>query len=130
MQVEMLKPIDLGDDALGLEAIAEVGPCGHFFGTAHTLARYETEFYEPILSDWRNFETWEQDGAKTATQRANETWKRLLREYEKPPIDPAVEEELEAYVIRRKEKIATNESCKTRSNIGPQKRLHIAVVAE
>ncbi|MEP3920737.1 trimethylamine methyltransferase family protein [Ascidiaceihabitans sp.] len=109
MQAAMLKPIDLSDEALGLKAIAEVGPGGHFFGTAHTLARYETEFYDPILSDWRNFEAWEQDGSKTAIQRANEIWKRLLREYEKPPIDPAVEEELEAYVIRRKEKIAADE---------------------
>lgn len=108
MQVAMLAPIDLSEDAIGMEAIAEVGPGGHFFGTAHTLARYETEFYTPILSDWRNFEAWQDDGAKTATHRANEVWKRLLREYEKPPIDPAIEEELEAYVIKRKEVIAAN----------------------
>ena len=47
------------------------GPGGHFFGTAHTLERYETAFYRPILSDWRNFETWQADGARTATERAN-----------------------------------------------------------
>ena len=52
-----------------------------------------------------NFETWEEDGAKTATQRANAIWKRLLREYEKPPIDPAIEEELEAYVAQRRQRI-------------------------
>ncbi|AXI53355.1 Glycine betaine methyltransferase (plasmid) [Pseudoseohaeicola sp. NH-UV-7] len=107
MQAAYLQPLDLGEDALGLEAMAEAGPGGHFFGTAHTLARYETAFYKPILSDWRNFETWEEDGAKTATQRANTIWKQLLREYEKPPIDPAVEEELEAYVAKRKEQIET-----------------------
>ena len=106
MQSALLDPIDLSDDAIGLDAIAEVGPAGHFFGTAHTLARYENAFYSPILSDWRNFETWREDGAKTATQRANSIWKQLLDEYEKPPIDPAVEEELEAYVARRKEELA------------------------
>ena len=107
MQTALLNPIDLSPDAIGLDAIAEVGPAGHFFGTAHTLARYENAFYSPMLSDWRNFETWRDKGAKTATERANGIWKQLLRDYEKPPIDPAVEEELEAYVACRKQEITT-----------------------
>lgn len=106
LQSAMLDPIDLSDDAIGLEAMAEAGPGGHFFGTAHTLERYESAFYTPILSDWRNYETWRDDGGKTATERANGIWKQLLRDYEKPPIDPGVEEELEAYVARRKREIS------------------------
>lgn len=105
MQAAFLEPVDLSENALGLDAIAEVGPAGHFLGTAHTLERYETAFHTPILADWRNFETWSEDGAKTATERANTVWKQLLKDYQKPPIDPAVEEELEAYVARRKEEI-------------------------
>ncbi len=105
MQTALLVPLDLSEDALGIDTIAEVGPAGHFFGTAHTLARYKTAFYKPILSDWNNFETWQSNGCKTATQRANEVWKKLLEDYQKPPIDPAVEEELEAYVAKRKEEI-------------------------
>ncbi|MGB7320707.1 MAG: trimethylamine methyltransferase family protein, partial [Albidovulum sp.] len=105
MQAAFLDPLDLSDAEIGMEAIAEVGPSGHFFGTAHTLERYQTEFYTPMLSDWRNFETWRDDGAKSATQRANRIWKDLLASYEKPPIDPAIEEQLEAYVARRKESI-------------------------
>ena len=106
MQAAFLQPVVVDDDSMGLDAIAEVGPGGHFFGTSHTLERYENAFYEPILSDWRNFETWQEDGAKTATQRANEIWKNLLQEYQKPPIDPSIEEELQAYMARRKEEIA------------------------
>lgn len=106
MQAALLQPVVVDDDSLGLEAIAEVGPGGHFFGTAHTMERYENAFYQPILSDWRNFETWQEDGAKTATQRANEIWKQLLNDYEKPPIDPAIEEELKSYMARRREEIA------------------------
>lgn len=102
MQSAMLDPIDLSEAAIGVDAMMEAGPGGHFFGTAHTLERYETAFYSPILSDWRTFETWRDDGAKTATERANRIWKKLLRDYEKPPIDPGVEEELEAYVAKRK----------------------------
>jgi len=105
MQAVFLEPLDLSNSALGIDAIEEVGPAGHFFGAAHTMARYKDAFYNPILSDWRNFETWYEDGKKTATMRANHIWKQLLNEYEKPTIDPAVEEELEAYVARRKAEI-------------------------
>ena len=110
MQAAFLEPVSIDNDSLGIEAIAEVGPGGHFFGSAHTMARYENAFYQPILSDWRNFETWQEDGAKSATQRANEVWKKLLREYEKPPIDPAIEEELQAYMTRRKEEILNEQT--------------------
>jgi len=105
MQAAFLQPVVLDDDSLGIEAIEEVGPGGHFFGTAHTLERYENAFYQPILSDWRNFEAWQEDGAKSATQRANEIWKKLLSEYQKPPIESAIEEELQAYMAHRKEEI-------------------------
>jgi trimethylamine--corrinoid protein Co-methyltransferase len=107
MQAAMLQPVIVDDDSLGLDAIAEVGPGGHFFGSAHTMERYENAFYQPILSDWRNFETWQEDGAKTATLRANEIWKQLLQDSETPPIDPAIEEELQAYMARRKQEIAS-----------------------
>ena len=90
MMAEVLQPIVVDEASLGFEAIAEVGPGGHFFGTAHTLERYETAFYQPIVSDWRNFETWQADGARTATERANTIWKRLLAEAVPPPLDPAV----------------------------------------
>ena len=105
MQSAFLQPVIVDDDTLALDAIEEVGPGGHFFGAAHTLERYRDAFYEPILSDWRNFETWRDDGSQTATQRANRIWKKILREYEKPAIDPAIEEELQAYMARRKEQI-------------------------
>ncbi len=101
----VLQPPTIDDDALGLDAIAEVGPGGHFFGSAHTLARYETAFYLPFLSDWRNFETWHEDGALTATQRANRIWKQLLAEYEPPPLDPGRAEALDDFVERRKREI-------------------------
>jgi len=103
MMAEVLKPIEVSDETLGLEAIAEVGPGGHFFGAAHTLARYETAFYAPILSDWRNFESWREAGAPDTAQRANTLWKQLLAAYEPPPLDPAIDEELRAFVAKRKE---------------------------
>jgi trimethylamine--corrinoid protein Co-methyltransferase len=103
MMAAFLQPLETDDDALALEAIREVGPGSHFFQASHTLARYEHAFYTPLLSDWRNFETWTEHGALDATRRANRIWKALLAEYEPPPIDRGIAEELEAFVARRKE---------------------------
>jgi trimethylamine--corrinoid protein Co-methyltransferase len=100
--MEFLEPVDLSDDALGLDAIREVGPGGHFFGARHTLARYENAFYAPILSDWRNFQQWEAAGRPDAMMKASQVWKRALAEYREPPLDPAIREELDAFVERRK----------------------------
>jgi len=99
---EVLQPIVVNDDTLALSAIAEVGPGGHFFGVAHTLERYETAFYAPMLSDWRNFETWRLAGAVETDRRANVIWKQALAEFQAPPLDPAIDEALKDFVARRK----------------------------
>ena len=105
MMSEVTQPLVVDEATLAFESIRDVGPGGHFFGTAHTLERYETAFYQPLLSDWRNFETWQADGARTATERANAIWKRLLAEAVPPPMDPARAEALDAFVDRRKREI-------------------------
>jgi trimethylamine--corrinoid protein Co-methyltransferase len=102
MVAEFLTPLDVSPAGLAMDAIREVGPGGHYFGTAHTLERFETAFYSPILSDWRNFETWQEAGSPTAYQKANAVWQRELAAYERPAMDPAIEEELDAFVTRRK----------------------------
>ena len=96
-------PIGVSPDDLAVDTIAEVGPTGHFFGTEHTQARYETAFYSPFLSDWRNFEAWAETGGIRTPERANTLWKKILAEFEPPPLDAALAEELAAFVARRKE---------------------------
>ncbi len=108
MIAEVLVPFPVDEASLAFDAIAEVGPGGHFFGTSHTLERYESAFYRPLLSDWRNFETWQADGARTATQRANAIWHQLLDAYVPPPLEPGVADELDAFVARRKREIAAS----------------------
>jgi len=98
---EIFNPLDCDDEALAFEAIASVEPGGHFFGCEHTMARYQTAFYEPLVSDWSNFGQWTDNGALGATQRANGIWKKLLRNFEAPPMDPARREELQAFIARR-----------------------------
>ena len=87
----------------------EVGPGGHFFGCDHTMARYKNAFSAPFVSDWQNYENWVASGSKDATQRATEIWQKILQEFEPPPIDPAIREELEAYVAKRKEELGSEE---------------------
>ncbi|MEM7500168.1 MAG: trimethylamine methyltransferase family protein [Pseudomonadota bacterium] len=97
----MQAPIDTSEAALAVDAIAEVGPSGHFFGTPHTQARYKDAFYGPFLSDWRNYEAWEAAGAVQTPARANAIWKAILAEFEPPELDPARAEALDAFVERR-----------------------------
>lgn len=101
MMAEVLQPLVVNDAEIGVDTIAAVGPGGHFFGAAHTLERFEHAFYQPILSDWRNFETWQDDGSRTAAQRANGVWKQLLAEFAPPPMDPGRSEAIDAFVARR-----------------------------
>jgi trimethylamine--corrinoid protein Co-methyltransferase len=91
------------DDAIGFEAIAEVQPGGHFFAAQHTMARYRTAFYEPLVADWSNFGNWTEAGARDATQRALGIWKRRLAEFTPPPAAAACTEALDAFIARRTE---------------------------
>jgi trimethylamine--corrinoid protein Co-methyltransferase len=102
MMAEYLRPIEVTPETLALDAIAEAGPGGHFFGVQHTMSRYETAFYQPFLSDRRNFESWQEAGAEDTQKRANRIWKSLLEDYRQPPLDPAIDEKLADYVARRK----------------------------
>ncbi|MBZ8117176.1 trimethylamine methyltransferase family protein [Roseovarius sp. LXJ103] len=91
-----------GPDEIAIEAIREVGDQGHFFGIQHTQDRYTTAFYQPFLSDWRNFEAWEIAGATWTAARAHQTFQDIIASFEPPPMGVAIREELAAFVERRK----------------------------
>ncbi|WP_420335417.1 trimethylamine methyltransferase family protein [Roseibium sp.] len=97
--------LDTSDEAFARDAYGEVGPGGHFLGSAHTMRNYQTAFYEPRLSDSENVESWEEGGSKDMRQRAFERWQTMLEEYQPPAMDTATREELEAFVARRKEEL-------------------------
>ena len=101
--IHYMRPMTATEGDLAYDAIKEVGSNGHFFGTAHTLERYETAFYAPFLSDWSNFENWEERGSVTTPERANKVWKAILAEFEAPPMERSIREELQAFVAKRKE---------------------------
>jgi trimethylamine--corrinoid protein Co-methyltransferase len=91
-----------GPDDIALDAIRDVGPGGHFFGTQHTQDRFEQAFYQPFVSDWRNHEAWEAAGAIGTAERAHHLYKDILATFEAPPMDVAIKEELANFVARRK----------------------------
>jgi trimethylamine--corrinoid protein Co-methyltransferase len=101
MFAEVFQPVGAAPPDLALEAVAEVGAGGHFFGCAHTMERYRSAFYAPLVSDWRNAGQWADDGAKTATERASGIWQSELQRYVAPVRDPAIVEALDSYVARR-----------------------------
>ncbi len=94
--------VDLSENGQAMDALREVGPGKHFLGCAHTQANFETAFYRSTIADNNSFEQWEAEGALDAAQRANALWKRMLQDYEPPPIDAAVDDALNDYMTRRK----------------------------
>lgn len=98
---ESWQPVDVSEPELAYDTLAEVEPGSHFFGTQHTLDRFETAFYDPIVSTRQNYETWVEEGSKDARARAHEVWQRVLADYEAPSRDAAVMAELDELVARR-----------------------------
>ena len=101
--------VDMSENGQALDAILGNTPGTHYLGTAHTLANFETAFYRSDIADNNSFEQWLEDGSQDAAQRANAIWKKMLAEYEQPALDPAVDEELTAYVARRKGEFADSD---------------------
>jgi trimethylamine--corrinoid protein Co-methyltransferase len=109
MMAVFVRGVDLSENGQALDAIRTNGPGQHFLGTAHTLANFETAFYRSEVADNNSYEQWSEDGALDAAQRANTIWKRMLAEYEAPPLDQATDEALLEFMIRRKASMPDSE---------------------
>ena len=109
-QLAMMQALAAGMDfsprGQAMDAIREVGPGSHFLGSSHTLANFETAFYQSTIADYSSFEQWSSEGSLTAEQRANGVWKKMLREYVDPGLDPARDEALQEFMARRKSELS------------------------
>jgi trimethylamine--corrinoid protein Co-methyltransferase len=101
MVTKMMEPVVVDDASFAIDTIEQVGPGGHFFGTEHTQARFRDAFYRPLISDWRNYESWDEAGRPDARDKAKSLAARFLEAYEPPPMDGAIRAELDAFVARR-----------------------------
>jgi trimethylamine---corrinoid protein Co-methyltransferase len=102
MLKEEFTPLEVDEASLAFGAHEEVGAGGHFLGAAHTLERFRDCFYRPLLSSTENFERWQRNGGNDAAARAGDIWRQKLEAYEPPPMDPAIREQLQEYVTRRR----------------------------
>jgi len=98
----LAKGIDLSDNGQAMEAFHQVEPGSHFLGCAHTQANFESAFYRSNIADNNSVEQWQEEGSKDAAMRANAVWKKMLADYEAPPLDPARDEELRAFIDARR----------------------------
>ena len=98
----LLKGMDMSENGQAMDALREVGPGAHFLGATHTHANFEDAFYRSTLADNNSFEQWESEGSLDCAQRANKQWKKMLNDYQAPPLDPAVDEALLDFMTRRK----------------------------
>jgi trimethylamine--corrinoid protein Co-methyltransferase len=102
MMAAYFQPIAVTEATLAVDAIRDVGAGGHFFGAAHTMDRYETAFYTPLISNWDNHPQWLERGGVQTRERANTLWKQMLADYTQPALDPGIEEALQAFMARRR----------------------------
>lgn len=105
MYHRFLKGIDLGEEGMAMESLRDVEPGGHHLGTPHTVRHFRTAFYRADLFDTRPYEQWADEGGEDAYKRANAKYKQLLKEYEPPALDEAIDEELNDFMERRKEEL-------------------------
>lgn len=102
---KFLEGLDLSDNGMALDSLRDVPVTGHHLGTLHTMQNFRTAFHRAEIFDYNSFEQWRDEGHTTATQRANGRYKQLLRQYQPPPLDPAIDEALQAFMAKRKEEI-------------------------
>ena len=107
--LEMLQqeftPLEIDEASLAFDAHDEVRHGGHFLGAAHTMERFRTCFYRPFVNSSDNYDRWMRGGGKDAAARAGELARKRIDEYEPPPLDDAVREELSEYVTRRRREL-------------------------
>jgi trimethylamine--corrinoid protein Co-methyltransferase len=99
------KGLDMSENGLAMESLRTVPPDGHHLGTPHTLANFRSAFFRSELFDYNSYEQWAEEGARDVYTRAGETYKRMLKEYQPPALDPGIDDALKEFVERRKQEI-------------------------
>lgn len=90
-------------DEMGMAALEEVNPGGHFFGCAHTMERYKDAFYSHLVGDLSNYGTWKEAGGLDADTRATGIWQAILEKEQRPAQDDNKIAALHEFIARRSE---------------------------
>ena len=105
LAASFVKGVDLSENGQALDAIKETGPGQHFLGSAHTLNNFETAFAVSEVANNDSYEQWSEEGSLDAAQRANTICKKMLNDYEPPPLDEAIDEAMLDFIAKRKEEL-------------------------
>ncbi|MEX0345714.1 MAG: trimethylamine methyltransferase family protein [Rhizobiaceae bacterium] len=100
---ELCSKTGADESDIALDTLREVQPGGHFFAAGHTMQRYQSAFYEPLVADWSNFGTWSERGSLDANTRSTAVWKQIVNEFQGPEVDPDRAHELRAFIQKRTE---------------------------
>ena len=98
----LAKGISIDTNAQALSAIREVGPGGHYLGCEHTQENFKEAFWRSELLDYKPFETWAEEGSRDTQALASLRVEKILSDYQKPYLDPAIDEELKEFIIKKK----------------------------
>lgn len=105
LAASFVKGVDLSENGQALDAIKETGPGQHFLGSEHTLKNFETAFAVSDIANNDSYEQWSEEGSLDAAQRANTIWKKMLNDYEPPPLDEAIDEAMLDFIAKRKDEL-------------------------
>ncbi len=93
---KMMQGIVVDEETLALDAIAAVGPGGHYLAQKHTR-RHMKEIFLPEFMDRRPYSEWEfkkDDARDWALAKA----RKKLKEHQPDPLDPKISAEMEKII--------------------------------
>jgi len=92
-------PVEVNDETLALNVIAEVGPGGQYLKHKHTRAHFRQHWY-PDLFERGNYADWDQKGSLTLGERAAARVQKILVEHHPEPLSDDVKAGLRQIVER------------------------------
>jgi len=99
----LMKPIEFSEDAFAMDLIKKLGTSGTYLLEPHTAKRCRGEFFIPDLNIRTIHSKWLEMKPKQIDQRASQLLEKRLLSYEKPDIDPSIEQDLIKYVENKKQ---------------------------
>jgi len=92
-----IQGVDVSEEALALDVIAEAGPEGQYLNKDHTRRHYREMWY-PNLIERDDHKTWQLKGSKTMGQRAADRVASILKEHRPEPLPARVRSELKRII--------------------------------
>jgi trimethylamine--corrinoid protein Co-methyltransferase len=97
----ILTPVIPPGDTIDTDLVNQVGIGGQYLTHPSTFQKFRN-LSASRLFNRKDYTRWHKSGARRVEDQAYDALSSRLESYEKPPIDPALEHALTAYVTARK----------------------------